>query len=211
MKITIRDEVCHFLKENAVYWEREKILFLADIHLGKAAAFRASGVFVPEGTMEKDLSNILQLIQKYKPLKCIIVGDLIHASLSWTEDVKNTIEDWLKKCDCEVHLILGNHDRSLLKNLKPSWPITIHQEFLIEPFLFSHYPKESLPWFVWAGHIHPKIEIKSGYDRIVLRCFQVFENYAILPAFSYFVGGAYVTKSATSRIFAITDQAVREI
>jgi len=211
MNVMIGNEMCLLLGEKAVYWERENILFLADIHLGKAAAFRGNGVFIPEGTMDADLANVQFLIEKFKPTSCIIVGDLIHSNLSWTTEVKRKIGEWLKNCPVEVHLVLGNHDKSLLKNIDPKWPLKVHDELLIEPFLFSHYPKECLPWFVWAGHLHPKIEIKNGHDRLVLRCFQVFENYAILPTFSDFAGGSFVNKTPSNRIFAIANTTVVEI
>ena len=47
--------------ERALYWPRAKTLFIADAHLGKAAAFRAGGVPLPAGTTADDLSRLARL------------------------------------------------------------------------------------------------------------------------------------------------------
>jgi len=38
------------LPQKAVYWPRASLLAIADIHFGKAAAFRSYGIPVPRGT-----------------------------------------------------------------------------------------------------------------------------------------------------------------
>ncbi|MBA2727135.1 MAG: metallophosphoesterase, partial [Parachlamydiaceae bacterium] len=146
--------------------------------------------------MDDDLLNITDLLNELKAEKCIIVGDLIHAHSGISEDVKKKFSEWLRKTQCEIHLIFGNHDHSLIKNLPPEWPLYTHKEgLLIEPFYFSHFPMHHEQWFVWSGHLHPKVEITNNYDRLVLRCFQIFKDLAIIPAFGFFVGGTLVRKS----------------
>ena len=44
------------LAERALYWPRAATLFVADVHLGKAAAFRAGGVPLPRGATAADLA-----------------------------------------------------------------------------------------------------------------------------------------------------------
>ncbi|MBA2727002.1 MAG: ligase-associated DNA damage response endonuclease PdeM, partial [Parachlamydiaceae bacterium] len=196
MKLTIRDQTCHLLAQKAVYWEEKKIVILADIHIGKGTVFRKAGIPIPQGIMDDDLLNITGLLNELKAEKCIIVGDLIHAQSGISEDVKKKFSEWLHKTQCEVHLILGNHDHALIKNLPPEWPLYIHKEsLLIEPFYFSHFPIHHDQWFVFSGHLHPKVEITNNYDRLVLRCFQIFKDLAIIPAFGFFVGGTLVRKS----------------
>lgn len=212
IKLTIRNETCHLLAEKAVYWEEKKTLILADIHIGKGTVFRRAGIPIPQGIMDDDLFAITQLVNRLDVKKCVIVGDLIHAKSGISEDVKNKFSAWLKNLSCEVHLVLGNHDHSLIKGLPLEWSLEMHQEsFLMEPFFFSHHPKEHPEWFVWSGHLHPKVEIKNKYDRLVLRCFQVFKTHAILPAFGFFVGGTLVKKTKDCSIYAIADDLVIEI
>lgn len=212
MKLKIRNQTCHLLAEKAVFWEENKTLIIADIHIGKGTVFRKSGIPIPQGIMEEDLLNITNLINKLNTEKCIIVGDLIHAESGISSDVKRKFSQWLETTHCEIHLVLGNHDRALIKNLPPEWDLHTHQEgLLVEPFYFSHFPMHHEQWFVWSGHLHPKVEIKNTYDRVVLRCFQVFNHLAILPAFGFFVGGSMVKKSEDCKIYAIADHTVIEI
>jgi DNA ligase-associated metallophosphoesterase len=212
MKLTIRNQTCHLLAQKAVYWEEKKIVILADIHIGKGTVFRKAGIPIPQGIMEDDLLSITELINSLNAEKCVIVGDLIHAESGISSDVKKRFGEWLQKTSCEVHLILGNHDYALSKNLPPEWPLHIHKEgLLIEPFYFSHFPVRHAEGFVWSGHLHPKIEIRNNYDRLVLRCFQIFKDLAVIPAFGFFVGGTLVKKSKDCKIYAIADQFVIEV
>ena len=43
------------LAERALHWPAARTLFVADVHLGKAAAFRAGGVAIPRGATANDL------------------------------------------------------------------------------------------------------------------------------------------------------------
>lgn len=212
MKLTIRNQTCHLLAEKAVFWEENKTVIIADIHMGKGTVFRKAGIPIPQGIMESDLVELTRLLTSLNAEKCIIVGDLIHAESGISPDVKKKFSDLLQGTQCEIHLVLGNHDRALIKNLPPEWPLHIHKVgLLIEPFYFSHFPKAQEPWFVWSGHLHPKVEISNHYDRLVLRCFQVFKNLCVLPAFGFFVGGTFVSKNKECKIYAIADKTIIEI
>lgn len=212
MKLTIRNQTCHLLAEKAVYWEEKKTVILADIHLGKGTVFRKAGIPIPQGIMHDDLRAITLLLQKLNVEKCIVVGDLIHAQSGISADVKKRFAEWLQSTPCEMHLVLGNHDYALIKNLPSEWPLNIHKSgLLIEPFYFSHYPQSHKQAFVWSGHVHPKVELSNKYDRLILRCFQIFSDLAILPAFGIFVGGTFVRKSKDCKIYVIADNSVIEI
>ncbi len=212
MKLKIRNQTFYLLAENAIFWEEKKMLILADIHIGKATVFRKAGIAIPEGSMQEDLLKISHLLDKYQAEKCMIVGDLIHAKNGLSLEVRKLFSDWLKAANCEIHLVMGNHDYSLAKELPADWPLHFHKEYLlIEQFYFSHFPLQHPEWFVWAGHIHPKVLIKNRHDQVTLRCFQIFPNLGILPAFGSFVGGAYVKKSSECKIYGIADDTVIKV
>lgn len=212
VQLLIKNQTCHLLKDHVVFWEEKKALILADIHIGKAAVFRQYGIPIPEGNMSQDLWNIARLVKELQVEMCIIVGDLIHAANGFTTSVKDFFGKWLQDIPCDMHLVLGNHDRGLSEILPKDWHLHLHREyFLVEPFYFSHYPMSHPDWFVWSGHIHPKIQLKNGHDRIVLRCFQIFSNLGILPAFGSFVGGSFVKKEPHCQIFAIAGSKVIEL
>lgn len=208
-KLIIRDQIIKLLPERGVLWEEEKTLIIADIHLGKVALFQKEGIAIPEGSMEEDLLAIGSMIKQTQAKKCIIVGDLIHAKKGLSSEVVRQFSEWQKKTDCEIHLVVGNHDYSLLKKIPEEWSLHLHKEsWAWGPFLFSHFPLQHPELFVWAGHIHPKVEIKSRGDRLILRCFQIYKNLGVLPALGSFVGGAFVKKSDDCEIYVIADDEV---
>lgn len=209
MKLRICDQNCHLLPEKAVFWEEHKTLIIADLHLGKGTVFRKAGIPIPEGIMDDDLLKLTHLLNRLNAEKCIIVGDLIHAESGLSAEVKRKFSKWLQNTPCAIHLVLGNHDRALLKNLPLEWHLQVYKEgLLIPPFYFSHFPVSHEEGFVWSGHVHPKVEVRNNYDRLVLSCFQIFKDRAILPAFGFFVGGALVKKSKECRIYAIGEDAI---
>lgn len=212
MKLLICNQTCHLLPSRAIFWEEAQTLILADVHLGKSAVFRRFGIPIPEGTHANDLSKLMILIKEFKPKKCVVVGDLIHAKSGLSEDIKKQFSGFLIDAGCETHLVMGNHDRTLMKNMPKEWPLYLHKEILtIEPFHFSHFPIPLDKGLVWSGHLHPKIEVKNKHDRIVLRCFQLFPHLGILPAFGEFVGGTFIKKNSECLIYAIAESEIIKI
>lgn len=212
MIVTLCDETLHLLPQRAIYWEERETLILADIHLGKAAAFRKLGIPIPEGAMQDDLVKMKALIEKYKAKRCIVVGDLIHAKAGLTEPVVLLFSDWLKSVNCQIDLVIGNHDRSLQKNLPETWSLHLHQDKLMEgPFCFCHFPSSVEGYFVWSGHLHPQIAVRGKSDRVVIRCFQIGKDVGILPAFSSFVGGTLVTKGKGTKYYGIAQDKILDV
>ena len=209
IKIQIREQTIQLLPQRAAFWVEKKVLIIADVHLGKAATFQRAGIAIPEGSMQADLDNLTQLIKKMKPAKCIIVGDLIHSKSGLSEKVQIEWKNCLSSFDCPIELVLGNHDRSLIKNFPGEWQFMVHLDYLlIEPFCFSHIPREYSPYFVWSGHLHPQFLLKSFHDRLTLRCFSITDHQAILPAFSDFVGGSYIKQTTQNKIYLLSEKEV---
>lgn len=212
IELSIHGQTIALLPERAAWWKEQNTLIVCDIHLGKATGMRKKGIPVPEGAMEADLMSLGYLIRHMAAKRCVIVGDLIHAKLGLSEQVATLFANWIKKLNCEIDLVFGNHDRALIKHLPHDWSLHCYHDHLIrEPFCFSHVPKTVDGSFVWSGHIHPQITLKSGKERLTLRCFQIFTHLGILPAFSSFVGGAPIKREKESRIFVTTGQEVIEV
>ena len=51
-------EALDLLSERALWWPAERMLFVADLHLGKAASYRALGQPVPGGTTQENLARL---------------------------------------------------------------------------------------------------------------------------------------------------------
>ncbi len=67
MKLTWRGEALELRPERVVHWPRERTLFLADLHLGKAALFRERGLGVPDGAEADDLARLSRVAQTTGP------------------------------------------------------------------------------------------------------------------------------------------------
>jgi len=193
MIIEVASEEVELLPEKAAFWRTPQILLVADLHLGKAAAFRAAGIPIPEGDMQRDLERLSNLILKKEAKRCIVIGDFVHHSTGMGSETMQTIEKWLQSLPCPLDLVLGNHDRALKKVPHEEWKMAIHPlELFLKPFLFSHHPTNSSKGYVWSGHIHPQASVKIGNNFFRYPCFYLQEKGAILPAFSSFAGGCTV-------------------
>ena len=125
------------LPQKAIYWQQEKALIVADVHLGKVGHFRKAGIAVPRDMEQNDLSVLSDLIDELHPKKIIFLGDLFHSDL-------NADWDWFvlwRKNFPKIELILirGNHDiihDSHYLNLN----VALHDQLLVGPFLMLHHP-----------------------------------------------------------------------
>ena len=84
----------HLLPERAVWWPPGRTLFIADLHMGKAASYRALGQPVPGGTTQENLDRLSALIKKYLPQQVIFLGDFLHAAAARTESVMAALAHW---------------------------------------------------------------------------------------------------------------------
>lgn len=174
--------------QRAIFWQKHKTLIISDLHIGKTAHFRRSGIAVSSKVLEADLKRLHAIISFFDANRVIVVGDMFHAELN--EDIL-IFTTWLDGIiDVQWTLIKGNHDR---------WPSEVYDLLAIEiaqpmltlkPFIFSHdIPKKIDQHYCISGHIHPGIRIKGrGKQYIKLPCYQLMDKQLILPAFSSFTG-----------------------
>ena len=82
--VTVAGETLWLLPEHAVWWPRAAMLMAADVHIGKAAAFRALGQPVPHGTTAENLARLLDLARRFPVRDLIFLGDFLHARAART-------------------------------------------------------------------------------------------------------------------------------
>ncbi len=186
------------------------MLFIADLHLGKAATYRALGQPVPAGTTRENLGRLSELMMRYQPLKLVFLGDFMHAEQARTPSLLAALDAWRKQCaamDCV--LVRGNHD-SRAGDPPPSLGIDVVDEpWLIGPFAACHHPQQHATHRVIAGHLHPAVHLFGrGRDHVRMPCFCFDEYQAILPAFGEFTGGWTVTLGAGRQLYPVGGQAV---
>jgi DNA ligase-associated metallophosphoesterase len=198
--------------ERSLFWESERTLIIADLHIGKTGHFRKEGIGVPAAVYKDDLHRLLSEILFFKAERLIIVGDMSHSVANRELDL---FRKWRKDfSSLEVQLAKGNHD--ILDN---RWyeeaDIMVHNAPLpLYPFLFAHdiaqvthHNNEGL--YTFAGHVHPGVTIRGrGKQSMRLPCFYFSKTHCILPAFSRFTGSYQVRPEAGENVFGIVEKEV---
>lgn len=190
------------LPERALWWPSERMLFVADLHLGKAASYRALGQPVPGGTTQQNLGRLDALITRLAARELIFLGDFLHAAQARTAGVLAALEQWrAQHAQLSCTLVRGNHD-SRAGDPPASLGIAVVEEpHLIGPFACCHHPQAHPTHFVLSGHLHPVCTLHgAGRDSLRMPCFVHDAQQAILPAFGEFTGG-WLMKAAPGRQF----------
>lgn len=193
--------------QRALYWERERILVLSDLHLGKAAHFRKNGIAVPTQVTHNDLLRLQRLLKHYPTERLLIVGDLIHAGKN--SEIELLHEFVQQFPSIRFVLIKGNHDRIPDTLLQKIGIHELYESLTIGPLRFSHEPGVQPGMYTVCGHLHPGVRLKlPDRSSISLPCFAVTHKTLVLPAFSHFTGLHTRFGTKDTAYFAITDEAV---
>ncbi|QDK37264.1 ligase-associated DNA damage response endonuclease PdeM [Bdellovibrio sp. NC01] len=213
MKIQVANEDIELLPEKAFLWQREHLLGLSDVHLGKAESYQSAGVPIPSGSHREDLLLISDLIHRYQIRKVMILGDWIHNRFSLSEIIVQDFREFFKAHD-HVHwtLLLGNHEKGSVEILNKLPFHLVEEEMQIGPFLMTHGHKNAKSkLFQIQGHTHPLVSIHEGPTRLKLPCFVLEKNALTIPAFGSLTGGYVIRKDKGKRIFAVTPKEIFEV
>ena len=183
-------ETLLLLPQRAVWWERQRTLFIADPHFGKAAAFRHAGIPVPETLHSDDLARLDEILRTRGAQRLVILGDFLHARSGRSDATLGALAAWRARlADLEIVLVLGNHDRRAgappsdlhIQCVAGPWPLP--------PFHCCHEPQEIADAFVLAGHLHPAFRLSERIGSALRGpCFVFGPRLAVLPAFGDFTG-----------------------
>lgn len=211
MKIECRGEQLTLSKERAVFWPTKQMLIVSDLHIGKSAYFRKSGIQVPDTVGLTDLQRLSSLIKIFAPKTLLVTGDMFHHNIN---SDANAFMEWRKHYSClEVVLIKGNHDALKNEDYKALNIDYYPKELLSAPFRFIHdLPKETDHLYNISGHIHPGIVLYGkAKQQLKFPCFYFGQYHAILPAFSVFTGLKILKPQESDRYFALTPDKIVQI
>ena len=200
--------------QRSIFWEQEKALIVADLHLGKTGHFRKSGIPIPQTIFKEDMQRLVNEVQHFKPSQLIIVGDLFHSEANKELEL---FKKWRKDHSAlHLHLVKGNHDI-----LDADWykktKIQIHEEELImKNFCFRHGHSEREPTdsslYFFTGHLHPGISISgAGRQSLHFPCFYFKKDSAVLPAFSRFTGTYPIRPQKGETVYAIVESKLIQV
>ena len=203
--VVLAGERVQLLADRALYWPHASTLFVADVHLGKAAAFRAGGVPVPHGSTHADLTRLAKLLARTGAQRLVVLGDFLHAAAGRVESLDAAFRAWrLQHVALNLVLIRGNHDDHA-GDPPPAWGIEVVTEpYPLAPFLACHLPVEPRTGYALCGHVHPGVWLSgAGEAPARLPCFVIGPRRAILPAFGRFTGLAMIRPAAGETRVAI--------
>jgi len=200
--------------DRGLYWPAQRVLFVADTHLGKDATFRRYGIAVPAGSTDATLHAIDRMIDASDASRVIILGDMFHAKSSLSPSICQSLETFFARhLDIRFTLIRGNHDKHV-GSLPPEWPIEILEPGeVIERVILAHEPGD-VPMFaslLLCGHIHPSVRLGSRSERLgKVACFWLSKRCLVLPAIGKFTGTHAISTDTADQVWLVLDNQVVE-
>ena len=221
-------DVLELHPDPAAFWRSDRELFVADLHLGKDAAFRAGAIPVPSGPTDATLFRLAGAIRRLSPTRVWILGDLVHSVRGIDISLRTKLEGFLgDHPEVEFKLVVGNHDRGIGQRLQGLRieilePPHRHGDFvLVHDAMMeiddegqdaaSESSRSGRTPLVIGGHVHPAISIASGRERETLPCFHLHRGRLTLAAMGRFTGCHRIERQAADEVFAIAGQSVIRI
>lgn len=208
LEVVLCNERVQLLAQRAMFWPRERALFVADIHLGKAASFRAGGVPVPRGATATDLQRLTDVIARTHAQSLYVLGDFLHAAAGRVDALDTAFMTWrAAHSHVALTLVRGNHDAKA-GDPPARWNVAVVTEpHPVAPFLLCHLPLDPTTGYALCGHVHPGAWVSgAGYESVRLPCFVLGRRRALLPAFGRFTGLATVQPKTDERVIGIAGE-----
>ena len=191
--IKLEGQALWLLPERAAWHASSRTLFIADLHLGKSATFRARGLPVPAGTTLENLQRLAGLVRLHAATRVVFLGDLLHSKHAQRAAAIAPLHAWRAAHPAlRCVLVRGNHDSHA-----GDPPPSLDFEIVNEPWpvdgaaglVGCHHPQQRPTGTVLAGHWHPAIMLRGpARDHQRLACFCLIDHLLVLPAFGAFTG-----------------------
>jgi len=197
--LTVAGHLMRPLAAGALYWEEERTLLVADLHLEKGAVFAALGMLLPPYDTRATLDRLTRVIDLVRPSRVVALGDSFHRSDSAAslpaEDLATLLglqrgREWFWIC--------GNHDPHLPASIGGTACATL----TIRGLTLRHEPSPATSSREIAGHLHPVARIAKRGAVIRRRCFATDGNRLVMPAFGAYTGGLNVRDEAFAPLFS---------
>ena len=212
LAVELGGEQLILLPQKAVFWPRERMLVIADIHFGKAAAFRSWGIPVPRGTTSENLHALDDLILLTGADHVLFLGDFLHARAAHAAGTQAAMLAWRRKnCKLVLTLVRGNHDKHAGDPAEQLGIDLVDEPWTVGRLSFCHHPDIAAPGYVLAGHVHPVYVLATRFDALRLPCFVAGPRRMILPSFGSFTGGHALRPEAGERIWVSSGEAVHGV
>ena len=184
------------LAEGGLWWPRERLLVVSDLHFEKGSSYAARGQMLPPYDTGATLAAVEALCTRLMPRTVISLGDSFHdrsAELRLPAPYAERIRaltgahDWV--------WVEGNHDPDPPAHLGGRAAKVLR----LGPLVFRHEPDGEAGEI--AGHLHPVAKVKGRGRNVRRRCFASDGARLVMPAMGAFTGGLNVLDEAFGRVF----------
>ena len=206
--VSLGGQALALLPERVALHEASRTLFVADLHLGKSAAFRARGLPVPSGTTRENLARLAALVVAHTARRIVFLGDLLHSKHAQAAAQIAPLQAWR-----DAHpalacvLVRGNHDSHAgdppaslgFEIVDEPWPVPG-----VDGLVACHHPQRVEGATVLAGHWHPALTLRGpARDVQRLPCFCHADGLLVLPSFGEFTGSSPQAPPTGSACWAV--------
>jgi uncharacterized protein len=191
------------LCSGALYWQAERYLIVADLHLEKGTAFASRGQMLPPYDSRTTLRRLAAIVAELRPATVIALGDSFHRSelASGLAAPDRALLQSLQR-DRRWYWVTGNHD----PEIPASAGGTVCAELTVENITFRHEPSAASGAI--AGHLHPVARISRRGEAIRRKCFATDGERLVMPAFGAYTGGLDIFSEAFAGLLAYERLAV---
>lgn len=177
----------HALCSGALFWPKESLLIVSDLHFGKSDRLaRRGGTLLPPYETQATLNKLDADIEATQARRILCLGDSFDdTTAADTLDTDNKL--WLTRLMAgrDWTWISGNHDPGPL-----DLGGTHRAELRLGPLTFRHIATADTAEI--SGHYHPKASL-AGQAR---RCFLIDDARVIMPAYGTYTGGLWCDDAA---------------
>lgn len=164
-----------------LYLEKERLLIIADLHLGYEEMLNKQGLLIPRINFRDIKRRLLAMLEETKAEKVVINGDLKHefgeiSRQEWREVLE--MLDFIQERARNIVLIKGNHD-TILGPLVKRKGLSILNELYVKEYssliLHGHRLSKSNEFkrakTLIIAHEHAAVSLRSSQRSELYKCF----------------------------------------
>lgn len=180
----------------SLYWSRENMLIVSDLHLEKGSSFAHGGFFLPPYDSHHTLLSLQDACEETNCQRLLFLGDSFHDDAGYHRLSKENADIIDQFRAYSPVWVRGNHDSVYT----PSG-FNAFDEFECRGLTFRHIASRDDVYGEISGHYHPKIYKTKDGAKIVRACFIEDGRRMVLPAIGAYTGGLSVTDPSIKSLF----------
>ncbi|MFQ3595098.1 MAG: ligase-associated DNA damage response endonuclease PdeM [Sphingomonadaceae bacterium] len=185
--LSFAGEVVHLLGCGALFWPREALLVVADLHLEKGSAMARAGWLVPPHDSIDALDRLADALARTGARHVLALGDSFHdrgGPMRLSDPARTRLAGLLSMR--RWTWVVGNHDGACAAALGGE----VVPQLCIGGIAFRHEADRAEAGPEISGHFHPKVRLPTASGgTLARRCFALAGNRLVLPAYGSFAGG----------------------